>query len=108
MSKVYVVQAQSVWRGGSLVPKYDVSDAERYGELVYVFKKTVPLDPSSVAKLDVTLAKFTADDYLLLIGNPCLIGWATALAARATGGWVKMLQWSGKFQRYLLIEAKIY
>lgn len=90
------------------MPKYDVSDAKRYGELVYVFTKAVPLDPSSVAKLDVVLSQYTTDDYLLLIGNPCLIGWATALAARASGGWVKMLQWSGKFGRYLLIEAKIY
>ena len=108
MSTVYVVQQQEIWNGRYYVRKFDLTAAEEYGTLIYL------LDPSDnqenpdevVAKLKEALADFTKDDYLLLIGNPCLIGWASAIAAYKSPT-VRMLQWSGRDKKYLPVVANI-
>ena len=110
MSRVFVVQKQHCWDPGKdqFVPKFDLSPAEQYGELVYLLSPTAaPFRPESVLReLQEKLADIKPDDYLLLIGNPVLIGLATAVAADALEGSVNLLQWSGKERRYLPIAVE--
>lgn len=109
MSRVFVVQQQMKFDGelGGLVPKFDVGPAEKFGKIVYLLSPTAsPFKPASVIKdLHNKLADFSDKDYLLLTGNPCLIGMACAIAADYNNGHISMLQWSGKDGRYLVVES---
>lgn len=109
MSKVYVVQNQHRLdrTNGTLVPKFDLKPAEAYGQLEYLLNPSAsPFRPEAVlAELHAGLANFGPQDFLLLIGNPVLIGLAVAIAADLNDGQVKLLQWSGKDRRYIPIEV---
>jgi hypothetical protein len=108
---VYVVQEQDRVdpSSGRFVPKYDVSAASEYGELRFLLgPRAAPFNSAPiVAELRARLRFFRPGDYLLLLGNPCFIGWATAIAVERTGGAIQLLQWSGKEQRYLAIKSNI-
>lgn len=109
---VYVVQHQHRFdhSTGALVPKFDLSPAEQYGKLVYLLSPTAsPFHPGPVIEeLAAKLEGYRDGDHLLLVGNPILIGWVTALAADANDGRVSTLQWSGKDRRYLAVSANLY
>lgn len=95
----------------SLVPKYDLSPAAEHGELVYLLGPNAsPFSPHTVLpELTRKLDDYTDKDFLLLIGNPCLIGYAVALAADASpSGTVSLLQWSGKDRRYIPVRAQLF
>jgi hypothetical protein len=110
MSKVFVVQNQHRWcqLTEKFQPKFDLSAAEKFGTLEYLLSPTAaPFKSEAViAELKDKLKDFTADDFLLLIGNPALIGFAVAIAAQFAEGHVSLLQWSGKDQRYITINTK--
>lgn len=107
---VYVIQNHAVpdEATGLLKAKYDLSAAEEFGELVYLLSPIkVPNRPQEVIhQLQEKLSNFSDDDFLLLVGNPCFIGWATAIAAGTNNGRVQMLQWNGRRKRYYAIRAK--
>ncbi len=111
MPRVYVVQDQHKWdrEAGRFVPKFDLSSAETFGELAYLLTPTAaPFRPEPVVdELRDKLVWFSDDDYLLLIGNPVLIGCAMAVAAQVNGGRVRVLQWSGKDQRYVPVLVNL-
>lgn len=107
---VFVIQNQhQMGAAGALVPKFDLSPAEKYGELSFLLSPTArPFSSEHViGQLRDKLHSFCNDDYLLLVGNPCLIGFAVAIAADYNDGMVKILQWSGVEQRYIAIEADL-
>lgn len=97
MSRVFVVQEPHHRDPGTgeIVPKFDLSSAQMFGELVYLLSPTAaPWSSASIiAELHEKLADYTEDDYLLLIGNPALMTWAGAIAAEHSGGVIKQLQW---------------
>ena len=102
MSTVFVVHSEQ--------GRLDFRAAERFGELSFV------LDPAdSIFRMDDTLLKltqrlsaFTKADYLLPVGNPGLIGVATALVADQTEGQFKILQWLGREREYIPITIKLW
>lgn len=108
-NRVFVVQNQHRWNrdAGRFEPKFDLTPAQQFGELVYLLSPTAaPFRPEPVIEeLREKLADFGPDDHLLLVGNPVLIGFAVALAAESNGGDVSLLQWSGKDQRYIQVNA---
>lgn len=105
---VFVVQHQHRWdtESRSFVPKFDMEPAREYGELSFLLSPTAaPFRPAPlVQELQAKLSKITSDDYLLLIGNPVLIGLAVAIAASYNQGNLNVLQWSGKDGRYLVVK----
>lgn len=112
MARVFVVQKQHRFdeQKGELVPKFDLSSAEQYGEIVYLLSPTAsPFNPGPIVEeLQEKLADFGDEDSLLLVGNPCLIGFATAIAAEASDGFVRLLQWSGRDRAYIPVEADLF
>lgn len=77
-----------------LVSKYDISSAEAFGDVTELLRpEAKPEDPHVIAEIHRKLARMRNTDYLLLIGNPVLIGIATAIAGSYTDGIVNMLQW---------------
>lgn len=109
--RVFVVQKQLRQdpRSGDLVPKFDLSSAEKYGELVYVLSPTAaPWAADSImADIRDKLEDFQTTDFLLLIGNPVLIGLVSAVAADMAGR-VQFLQWSGRQQSYIPVQATVF
>lgn len=110
MSRVFVVQRQQRKdeTTGELVSKFDVTPAEEYGDIIDILSPSAaPFHPPAVlGQMHQVLKSFCDDDYLLLTGNPVLIGLAAAIAADYNGGAVNFLQWSGKEKRYLVIRAE--
>lgn len=107
--RVFVVQNQHRWNRDkqAFEPKYDLDPARVFGDLTFLLSPTAaPFRPEPiVAELKEKLADFRDGDSLLLVGNPVLIGFAVAIAADANDGNVAVLQWSGKDQRYIRVEA---
>lgn len=108
---VYVVQKQMRWDAdrGELVPRFDLEPARIFGDIEYLLSpNAAPFNPGPILEeLREKLHGFSDDDHLLLIGNPCLIGFAVAVAADCNGR-VNLLQWSGKDRRYLSISADVF
>lgn len=112
MSKVFVVQHQHMWdkESNRLVPKFDLSPAYEFGELEFLLSPSAsPFSPEPIIEeLHEKLSIYSDDDYILLIGNPCLIGFVVTIAADYNEGRVKLLQWSGKHRSYIEIQAELF
>lgn len=105
---VYVVQRHTK-RGpsGGRVDKFDLSAAQKFGEFVYLSEDNADPTSSDVAReMDKGLQGFCDNDYLLLIGNPALIGLAFAIASEYNNGSVNVLQWSGQDSDYKSLNIK--
>jgi len=88
---------------GEFSPKFPgIEKASKWGVLRYLLGPTAsPFNPSSVlAEMSEKLSSFCDDDFLVLVGNPALIGAATAIAANRNSGRVRCLQWSGRQSDY--------
>ena len=110
-SRVFVIQNQfTKTQSGNLVEKFDLSPARRYGELTFLLSPTAkPFRANSVLKdLQNGLKDYSDRDYLLLIGNPALIGFAAAIAANFNDGNLQLLQWSGDLNQYLVISNNVF
>lgn len=110
---VYAVQMQMKFdqEKGELVPRFEsIEKAEKWGDIVYLLSSGQHPFKADLALGDLheKLKYYSDGDYLLLIGNPVLIGMATGVAAHYNGGKVSFLQWSGKFKEYSEITAKIF
>lgn len=110
---VYVVQNQMRYDHDlrEMTPRFPTIEvARQWGELEYI------LDPSAsafepdqvIGNIHHKLSGFSDDDFLVLVGNPGLIGMVFGIAAYYNDGKVKILQWSGKFKTYVVISSKIF
>jgi hypothetical protein len=110
MSKVFVTQ-QNLARdaGGAMRPRFDLSPAAEYGELVYIFGAgQIALEPEAMvdgieARLD-ELRFDPAEDYLLATGDMVL--GAMAFHAMMLRGGCRMLRWDGRYRRYDVIKLE--
>lgn len=81
----------------------DFSDALQYGDLELLTKTDEQNNISTseiISKIKERLKKFKLDDYLLLSGDPAIIGIAFVLAARLNRGKVNILKWDRLEERY--------
>lgn len=109
---VYVVQEHRRYdrESGEYVPAHDLSPAEAFGELRYLLTPTAaPWRPESILEdLWAGLEGFTEGDYLLMVGNPVLIGLAAAVVSEVNDGVIRFLQWNGREQSYTPVEAHVF
>ena len=99
---VYVVQEQG---------NKNIFPAEKFGEINALLPpgSQVTFSSGQVCKqLMCDLAKFTDEDYLLLIGDPVAIGIAVAVASHWNQGRVKMLKWDRQEKAYFPISINLY
>ena len=112
MSRVFVIHLQVRWNAaeGRNEGMHDLSPALEFGELEFLLPPDAsPSRPEEALKtLHETLQDFRPEDYLLLIGNPCFIGWATAIAADWTDGRLRLLQWDRVARKYAAIEVDLF
>ena len=98
---VYVIQE---------MPYKDILSAEAYGKLVSIIEPGYQLYISPkpiVEKVREALKNFNNDDYLLLIGDPSIIGVACSIASDINMGRYKVLKWDRREERYYPIEFNI-
>lgn len=106
---VFIVQDQHHHtQDGTRKPKFDFSPAREFGELHCLLKpNTTPFDTEYVLKrLHSALHRFDDDDFLLLTGNPVLLGMSVAVAAHYNDGNVRLLQWNVTKQSYTPISVE--
>jgi hypothetical protein len=114
MSLVFAVQ-QPTGRDretGAIKPTMDLTPATEFGELRFILRDFHhPFrDPSGTAaevRRVLEEEQFGADDWLLLVGNPSLIGLVAAQTAIFTRGRLRLLQWDRPRHRYRPLEAQL-
>ena len=108
-SKVYLIQEIPGTSQG--MPKYNIMGAKRYGDLVTLLPEhsQIILSPGPlIVKLRTLLKDFTADDYLLLSGDPAIIGVVCSVCSDITNGKYKLLKWDRQEKTYYPIEINIF
>lgn len=110
MSKVFIVQEPQTFdrASGRTTSKFDMSSAAEYGDVeVLLGWQAKPWDANVIAELKHKLSDFGPGDWLILAGNPCLMGAAAAIAADVTGGSLRLLQYNGREGRYLPVVLEV-
>ena len=108
MSKVYLTQEIPGTSIGQ--PKYNILGAQKFGQIVTLLpeKSQIILSPGPlVQKLRTLLKDYTTDDYLLLSGDPAIIGVVCSLVSDITNGKFNLLKWDRQEKTYYPIEVNI-
>lgn len=99
MSNVYVVQDNS---------RMDFSPAEEFGPIKkMLFREHTQVyyeSTEAINRVHAQLKDFTSEDYLLLNGDPVLIGIAIAVAADYCDGQIQLLKFDRREHRYLIVK----
>jgi hypothetical protein len=106
---VYVIQEIAGTREGR--PKINILGAAEYGtfrfllpELSQIIFSPGPL----IFKLRKGLKDFGEKDFLLLTGDPAIIGVACSIVSDITSGKYKLLKWDKQERKYYPIEINLY
>ena len=106
---VYVIQEIPGTREGR--PKINIMGAADYGNLKFLLPELsqIIFSPGPlIFKLRNTLKDFTSDDYLLLTGDPAIIGVACSIVSDITNGKYKLLKWDKQERKYYPITINLY
>ena len=106
---VYILQDVPGTRDGR--PKINIIGASEFGRLKVLLPETsqIILSPGPlVFKLRKLLKDYQPDDYLLLTGDPAIIGVACSVVSDITNGRYKLLKWDKQERRYYPIQINLY
>ena len=106
---VYVLQDVPGTREGR--PKINIIGAAEYGELKILLPETsqIIFSPGPlIFKLRKLLKDFKPDDYLLLTGDPAIIGVACSIVSDITNGKYNLLKWDKQERKYYPIAINLY
>ena len=107
--KVYVIQEIPGTKEGR--PKINILGAAKFG----VFKFLLPelsqiiFSPGPlIFKLRKGLKDYRQKDFLLLTGDPAIIGVACSIVSDMTNGKYKLLKWDKQERKYYAIEINLH
>ena len=106
---VYVVQEIAGTREGR--PKFNIMGAAQYGNLKFLLdeRSQIIFSPGPlIFKLRSALRDFKVTDYLLLTGDPAIIGVTCSIVSEYTYGRFNLLKWDKQERRYYPIEINLY
>ena len=106
---VYVVQEIAGTREGR--PKFNIMGAAQYGNLKFLLdeRSQIIFSPGPlIFKLRSALRDFKRTDYLLLTGDPAIIGVTCSIVSEYTNGRFNLLKWDKQEKRYYPIEINLY
>jgi|TARA_A100001391_G_scaffold72921_1_gene46813 hypothetical protein len=106
---VYVIQHIAGTQAGK--PKINIIGAQKYGEFKFLlpeFSQMIFSPGPLIYKLRQGLKNFKAEDYLLLTGDPAIIGVACSIVSDITGGKFRLLKWDKQERKYYSIEINLY
>ena len=110
--KVYVIQEIPGSQAGT--PKINIMGAASYATsnkfnfLLPEFSQMIFSPGPLIYKLRQGLKDYTSDDYLLLTGDPALIGVACSIVSDITNGKFNILKWDKQERQYYPIEINLY
>ena len=106
---VYVIQEIAGTRDGK--PKINVMGASKYGRFKFLLPEMSQMIFSPgplIFKLRKGLDNFDKKDYLLLTGDPAIIGVACSIVSDMTNGRYNLLKWDKQERKYYPIEINLY
>ena len=106
---VYVIQEIPGTRDGK--PKINIMGASKYGEFKFLlpeFSQIIFSPGPLIFKLRKALKDFTTEDYLLLTGDPAIIGVACSIVSDMTNGKYNLLKWDKQERKYYPITINLY
>ena len=109
MSTVFVIQDIPGTKVGT--PKINIIGATEFGNLKVLLPENsqIILSPAYVTQtLKQKLKDYTESDYLLLTGDPAIIGVACSIVSDITNGKYNLLKWDKQERRYYPVEIDLY
>ena len=106
---VYVIQELPGTRAGQ--PKINIMSAKEYGDLNFLlpeFSQIIFSPGPLVFKLRKLLKDYTPEDYLLLTGDPAIIGIACSIVSDITNGKFNLLKWDRQERMYYPLKINLY
>ena len=92
-------------------PKINIMGAAQYGKFKFLLPELsqIIFSPGPlIFKLIKELAKYRTKDYLLLTGDPAIIGVACSIVSDITNGKYNLLKWDKQERKYYSIAIDLY
>ena len=108
-STVYVIQHIPGTQAGN--PKINIMGASQYGQFKFLlpeFSQMIFSPGPLIYKLRQGLKDYHVKDYLLLTGDPAIIGVACSIVSDITHGKYNVLKWDKQERKYYPIEINLY
>ena len=106
---VYVIQELPGTKAGT--PKINIMSAKEYGEFKFLlpeFSQIIFSPGPIVFKLRKLLRDYSPEDYLLLTGDPAIIGVACSIVSDITNGKYNLLKWDKQERQYYPIKINLH
>ena len=106
---VYVIQHIPGTQAGN--PKINIMSASKYGEFKFLlpeFSQIIFSPGPLIFKLRNLLKDYTPEDYLLLTGDPAIIGVACSIVSDMTNGRYNLLKWDKQDRMYYPISINLH
>ena len=106
---VYVIQEIPGTKAGA--PKINIMSASKYGKFKFLlpeFSQIIFSPGPLIFKLRSLLKDYTTKDYLLLTGDPAIIGVACSIVSDMTGGKYSLLKWDKQDRIYYPIKINLH
>ena len=106
---VYVIQEISGTKEGR--PKINIMGAAQFGKFRFLLPELSQMIFSPgplIFKLREGLKNYKLKDFLLLTGDPAIIGVACSLVSDITNGKYNLLKWDKQERRYYPIEINLH
>ena len=106
---VYVLQELPGTKAGA--PKINIMSASKYGEFKFLlpeFSQIIFSPGPLIFKLRNLLKDYRVNDYLLLTGDPAIIGVACSIVSDMTNGKYSLLKWDKQDRIYYPIKINLH
>ena len=106
---VYIIQEIAGTRDGR--PKINIMGAAEYGTFKFLLPELsqIIFSPGPlIFKLRKGLQNYSQQDFLLLTGDPAIIGVACSIVSDITNGKYKLLKWDKQERKYYPIEINLH
>ena len=106
---VYVIQEIPGTKEGR--PKINIMGAQKFGRIKVLLREDSQMifSPGPIIfELRRLLKNYTSEDYLLLTGDPAIIGVACSVVSDITHGKYNLLKWDRQERMYYPISINLY
>ena len=106
---VYVIHEIAGTKDGR--PKINIMGAAEYGTFKFLLPELSQMIFSPgplIFKLRKSLKDYTTEDFLLLTGDPAIIGVACSIVADITSGKFNLLKWDKQERKYYPIHINLF
>ena len=106
---VYVIQEIAGTKDGK--PKINILGAAEYGTFKFLLPELSQMIFSPgplIFKLRKGLKDYTTEDFLLLTGDPAIIGVACSIVSDMTNGKFNLLKWDKQERKYYPIHINLF